>query len=247
MTHIRSRITFLFVCLLIVVLAANLHARPKNQDVTKGMKIEDALRVVKRCVVEATSFRDPRASNQRHKELRAQDTLEYVGVTDAIRLNALRRFLVRNDQIGVPSVSGTRGTRSDHYLLPVSALAGLKKSMTLEELARTIVKDAGLPYLSYGKAAQVVANARAEIKRVYDKPPADRPIWKEMSQSERTSFKNALLGQTKGIGSAGFIDGEGNSRRYSATSVSKRIGSIIDRPDATYRDLVEAIYQDAAI
>jgi hypothetical protein len=231
------------VCLTAIVLAVWLDgsAHAKESHVSKGMKIEDALFVVKQCVVEATSFQAYRTNN--FKKLRAEDTLEYVGITDATRMNAFRRFLVRNTNFGVQSIWGSRDGNYRPYLVSVSALDGIKKSMKLEEVARLIVKQAGLPFMTPGKAAEITSYCRAQGTRVNESVPTSRGIAADFAMlPARAKFDECVLDKKHGVESLGVIDGEGDFYRYQKDSVENEV-----KTAATYGDVVTALYKKAAV
>jgi hypothetical protein len=46
------------------------------------------------------------------------------------------------------------------YLITNTALADIKSSWKIEELARKVIQNAGLPYMTYKKASQIAANCR---------------------------------------------------------------------------------------
>ena len=256
MTHRLSVIPPVVVCLL-VVLAGSFHGKAKSHDVSVGMRIDDALLVAKRCVIEATAFNDPR-KRQFYKELRAQDTLEYAGITNAARLNSLRRYIVRNNDIGVQSIYGVRlGEKKAYpYLIPNSALAGIKQKWTIEQLAREIIKSAGLPYMTYAKASKITANCRYlaltpkdphtehPLKNEKDPPVLDTKINGDIR--DRDKFYECLVEKKGklGIESAGIIDGEGDYYPYIAdrlTDVKKHVET------GTYKDLIKYLHDDARV
>lgn len=249
------------VCLLFVSTSTFGYASP--HDVSPGMSIRDALLVIKRCIVEATHFKEDRDTT--FKQLRAQDSLEYVGITDSTRLNALRRFIVRNSEIGVQSVWGSRhGEPPRPYVIPNAALGDIKKSTTLSELASSITKVAGLPFLTYEKSAQIVANCRAfaipppltdekdpkkpgtREKKDADDPVLDRAMSVELTGNLRTRFIGCLEAEDKGIESAGITDGEGDYYPYSVENMRARTEGMITagRP---YRDLVTLFHDEAEV
>jgi hypothetical protein len=244
MVHLKCRFVRALACGLALLFTSNVEA--KTSFVTKGMTMEDALAVVKRCVVEATSFNAYRTTDK-HKQLRAEDTLENVGVSDSARLNALRRYLVRNTQLGVQSVWGRRGLHYRPYVVSVSAMDGLKASMTLQEVAGIVLKEAGLPFLTYGKTAQIVGNCRVFAKNSNLPTLISTKIHDDLSAAERPIFRGCLLGSDQGIESVGLVDGEGDYRIYKSDFVKDWVDLDLPNPGSTYASLVTDLYENATV
>jgi hypothetical protein len=249
-------------CILAALSTSTAHA--KAHDVTPGMDLREALWVVKRCILEVTAFKDPRESNP-DKELRAQDKLESVGITDTSRLNALRRFIVRNTDFGVQSIWGVRrkGDSARPYILPNSALSMIKKDATIEELALEIASKAGLPFLTHAKAAQIVANCREMAKPtppssetgVLTAPPTPTPtptpkptpipIAGDLSETQAKDLKSCITGDA-GIATAGVTDGQGDFFPYvNSKSLEVAIEAVIKK--GTYTALVDAVQRNASV
>lgn len=233
------------VCLLVAITAAPIAA--KTHEVTPGMSYEDALLVVKKCVVEATSFNAYR-DKDKYKQLRAEDKLDYVGITDSLRLNALRRYIVRNTDFGIQSIWGSRHGHFRPYLVPVSALNGLKKEMTIEEVARKVVAEAGLPFLRYEKVAKLVANCRADAKHEYSTLAISRSFKEDhLTAQHRVDLANCLVGKKHGVETLGVIDGEGDYYSYRGDYILNFVTATLRSEDNTYRNLIEDVYRHASV
>ena len=248
MAHSPTIISRVVVCLLTAAAVISIGAAEPH-DVSPGMNIKHALMVAKRCVIEASSFNDPR-KKEFHKELRAQDTLEYAGITDAPRLNALRRYIVRNIDIGVQSIWGVR--LNEHYarpyLLPNSALAGIQKKWTLEELAREISKQSGLPFMTHARAAKVLADCRYKVVGNQKKPSLDDNIKGDIAPKPVSELRNCLVtNDERGIPSSGVTDAEGDFYPYVATYLESKVDEILVKDTATYRELVTLFHDHARV
>lgn len=238
---------FLTVIAVATCLAANTH------DVSPGMKIEHALLVAKRCVLAATAFNDPREV-EKWKELRAQDTLEFAGITDAARLSTLRRYIVRNSDIGVNSVGGVKLDRpiTYPYLIPNSALANIDKSWTVEKLAQEIRANSGLPYLTYRTTAVIVANCRWHASGNRDELRTDQHINGDLTDTQRVNLKACFQSgtdpksRTTGyLPGVGITDGEGNFYPYNSSDIAAVIEGEID--SGTYGSLITTIANNAKV
>jgi hypothetical protein len=174
-----------FLKLILCVLLSSFSSYSQTNDVRKGMNMEDALRVAKNCVLAASSYKyprakeNPRAKDERLKELRPNYSLQFVGVVDEVRLDTLKRFIVRNSEFGVQSVWGFYKDKdfAKHYIISYAALEKIKSSSTITELATTIAANAGLPKLSFSKATQIVADCRNLI--IKDNNETDNSAKKE--------------------------------------------------------------------
>ena len=145
-------------------------AMPPKNDVRPGMKIEDATRVTKNSI-QAASGIEP-------EEIRPEDSLEFLGITDELRLDALRRYLIRNAEIGVQSVWGVHSDEifARQFIIGKSALSKMDKSWTVEKLAATIREKAGLPRLPYSRSARVVADCRLHVENLSNQLPTADPV-----------------------------------------------------------------------
>jgi hypothetical protein len=205
------------------------------------MRLEDALLIVKRCIIQTTSFRDPRPKSP-HKELRAQDTLEYAGITDASRLDTLQRYLVRNTDLGVQSIWGVRlgETSARPYLIPNEGLSKLDKTWSLERLARELIKNAGLPYVTYERAAKVAADCRYKAfdgKPVPKTRAVDSTITSDLGARTEAFRTCVFTDPERGLPAVGITDGEGDFYPYVVTDdLRLRVSGAIDV--GKYEDLV---------
>lgn len=244
MVH-RSAITSpILACLLVLLVAISANAR--IHDVSPGMRLEDALTVAKQCVIEATRYNDPR--KEILKEIRAQDSLEFAGITDQGRLTTLRRYVVRNTRFGVQSIWGVRLNEAvaRPYILPNFALADIAKTWTIEKLAVEIAKNAGLPLMSYKKASQIIANCRADIKsppKGEAPPDLSKLIVQDLDVRQQARFHTCLISsEERGIQSAGVTDGEGDLYPYATKDHVGALKRIIDT--STYFELTSYLHND---
>lgn len=88
------------------------------------MKMEEASLIVVNCVRVTTNFSGT---------MNAQDTLQTLGVTNAVRISGLRNRIVNDPNIGVPSVNHT---------LDPAFLAPLSSGMTLIQLILIVFNNA---------------------------------------------------------------------------------------------------------
>jgi hypothetical protein len=88
------------------------------------MKMEEASLIVVNCVRVTTNFSGT---------MKAQDTLQTLGVTNAVRVSGLRNRIVNDPDIGVPGVNHT---------LDPAFLASLSSDMTLIRLILIVFNNA---------------------------------------------------------------------------------------------------------
>lgn len=228
-----------------LILTVSTKAQTKSHNVSTGMEVEDALMIAKRCVIAATNFVNP--NRRLYKEIRPQDSLEYAGISDAIRLNSLRRYVVRNADIGVQSVWGTKVGHTDPvpYLISNSALADISRSWTLEKLASEIMKNSGLPYLTNGHARSVVAGCRKKILKLTTPISTDTRISLEAPPGPiMQEFERCLTGDGV-LPGVGITTGEGDFYPYTVHDPANEIsGRILG---GTYKELIGLIEKKAYI
>lgn len=224
----------------IFVVFLNQIALAVENNVSPGMRIEDAFYVAESCVIQASSFKHPRET--KIKELRPNDTLEFAGISDALRLNALRRYIIRNRQIGVQSIWGVRLSESiaQPYIIDRGALNDIDKSWTIGKLALAISEKAGLPFIAPKSVSKLIANCRNKLNpsprgaRAVIQPPLVTRIKDDIA--DLTGFTNCLVEQKGGLyvfRDAAVIDPEGNTFSYHVDDVASfdaivRKGSFID-------------------
>lgn len=143
----------------------------------KGMSLPDAIEVALKCVKEASGFKT-KSDRRKVKLYRNEDTLGSLGIASNERLSALRRYIIRNDEIGVQSkydksTAAVQVYQPRRYIIERTALDGIKTSSTLLELANAIQSNAGLPRLPYSTASQIVADCR---RYPSGGEPADKPL-----------------------------------------------------------------------
>ena len=154
----------------------------KRTDVLRtGMSLPDAMMVAIYCMREASGYKT--ISDHREIKLyRPEDKLSDLGITSPDRLNTLRRYIVRNEEIGVQSVfdldtPAEAAYQSRRYIIPREKLAELSSSWTLLKLAQTIQKDSGVPRMPFSTAAAIVADCRQYPNDgdLIEKPPEPLP------------------------------------------------------------------------
>jgi hypothetical protein len=216
-------------------------------DVRAGMSIEDATRVAIRCI--------QAASRMKTRDIRLQDTLNFVGINDEMRVDALRRHIVRNPNIGVPSVTGTLGATKFYYLILNDQLADIDTKSTVAKLAQTIAAKAGLPRMSYSRVAQMISLCRKSATNI-----SAAAIVKD-DQGLPSNFAACLAGTKAADGtvvSAAVTDPTGHEYRYwikqaqvdalitagkSYAALSKELGDTVcasRRPDTQCLEAAEA-------
>lgn len=132
---------------------------------TTGMTLEEALKVAVECVNKAAGFKA--ISYRREMRLnRLEDKLEFLGITDTTRLNALKRYLVRNEEIGTQSVYVSHPIDPDQlrfyrYMITSHDLLGVKKDWTLLKLAQFIADRSGISKMPESTARSILADCRA--------------------------------------------------------------------------------------
>lgn len=228
MKSMKNKLCIILICFFVFAITANIYGETKKNDVRPGMSIDKAVLVARNCVYAASGIEK--------SKILISDTLDFLGVNNELRLDALRNHIVRNTEIGVQSVWIYHDTRklSQHFIISNSSLAKIDKSWTVEKLARTISTSAGLPNLTYEKAAKIIADSRfcavrgnhvspsyCEPSRKKDEkiPPIkistvirDDP---DLAGGKIDRFIDILSKNDKaGIKSAGITDATGNSYSY---------------------------------
>lgn len=134
---------------------------------TGGMTLEQARKVVVDCVNKAAGFLA--ISNTRKVPLnRLEDTLDELGITDTTRLNTLRRYLVRNEEIGVQSVPYIVGDKPGdkmplrfyRFMVTSHDLLAINRKQKLSEVIQFIADTAGYSAMPIGTAYQILADCR---------------------------------------------------------------------------------------
>lgn len=98
------------------------------------------------------------------RRIRSTDTLDFLGITDEFRLAALRRYIVRNIEIGVSGVWGIENGVGQPFMISGKQLEDVGSGATVTDLAKKIQASAALPFLSYGTVEQIIRNCRYKIK-----------------------------------------------------------------------------------
>lgn len=99
-----------------------------------------------------------------YKRLRLTDTLDFLGITDEFRLAALRRYIVRNVELGVLGIWGiNKSGVAQPFILSGKQLEDITTATTVLDLAKTIQSSASLPFLSYGTAEMIVRDCRNKV------------------------------------------------------------------------------------
>ena len=202
MIHLNNRTAHLLTGLAVLIMAFLLPpialADSAPNDVRSGMPVEDATRVAIRCI--------QAASRMRTRDIRLQDTLAFVGINDAMRLDALRRHIIRDTNIGVQSVPTDFKGLSFKYIIANSQLADVETKWTVARLAKTIAERAGIPRMSYKRAAQAITSCRGNT--------TDITLTTLVSGDMSATAIDCLVGENTGIGSAGLSDPKARYRRY---------------------------------
>jgi len=203
------------------------------------MTLDEALKVATFCVNKAAGFKA--ISDKRKIALnRLEDKLEFIGITDNTRLNALRRYLVRNEEIGTQRISmineiSSTDRRFYRYMLTSHDLLGIKKDWTLLKLAQLIVDKSGVSLMPESTARAIMADCRAltDGREPYDlvKPPPTPPptptptplfapiidtLQFGTSPAERSRlFAECVVNNERyGVSGVEFNSTKGDSRRY---------------------------------
>ena len=210
-------------------------------DVRPGMTIEEATRVAIYCI--------QAASRMKTRDIRLQDTLAFVGINDEMRLDALRRHIVRNPHLGVGSITRPFNGHNLPYLILNRTLLEIDTGTTVAKLAQTIAKNAGLARLTYARTAQIIAKCRGNTKPL----PTDKTGVAADLQNGLDRFVNCMVNKDDngvarvkdptGIPSAGVNDPTGKGFRYEIDSSWLRAG--IREGLWSYRDLIVKIADTA--
>lgn len=169
-------------------------------DIRPGMTVEDAAIVAIRCI--------QAASRMKVKDVRLQDTLAFVGINDEMRLDALKRHLMRNPRIGVRSVKGKAPLDEYQYLILSSHLASVETKWTVAKLVQTISEKAGIALLTYGRSAAIVVECHpAGAEKPNTAVPRDDPNFAV------NGFVTCIAGD-RGVRSAGVSSATGRDYRY---------------------------------
>ncbi len=147
-----------------------------KESVRTGMALSDAMKIAIDCVKEAAGFKAI-SDRRRIRLYRSEDKLDFLGITDMPRLSALRRYLVRNEEIGVQSIWReeviSEGRSKFHrFMISRNHLADLKTDWTLLKLAQRIADKAGTAQLPESSANKIVADCVAYPN---DEEPIDLP------------------------------------------------------------------------
>lgn len=209
-------------------------AADELNDVRSGMSIEDATRVAIRCI--------QAASRMQTRDIRLQDTLSFVGINDEMRVDALKRHLVRNPNIGVSSITATIDGEELNFLIVNSSLSGIETKWTVAKLAQTIVEKSGVPRLTFGRAANIVARCRGVKDEV--SPPPTSNVAKDDAAIMSLGLDNfaGCLASRDGIGAAGYSDASGGEHRYAIQKDPILVGML---GGWTFAQLIEHIARHA--
>lgn len=222
-------------------------AGEKPDDVSTGIEMEEALIVAKKCVLQASTFNDPRTL--KIKELRPEDTLAFAGVSDEFRLNALRRFIVRNRQIGVQSIWGDPfGNGIQPYIISRFALSKISKDWTVAKLALEIAKSAGLPRLPVEKVKSLITECRQTAGK---KSTVQLGANIRADLADRFgAFKECMLPEVLVDSvrlyslNAGVTDPEGESYNYRVRKTNA-VENVLDT--GSYFELIQMLQREAEI
>lgn len=240
----KNSVVLRFLICFSLCLLFSLSAKSQN-DVRSGMKIEDALLVTRNCIHEATGIAI--------KKIRPGDKLEFLGITDELRLDALRRYIVRNTQIGVQSIWAVHKQTKlvQHYIISNTALDKTSKTSTVESLAKTISSSAGVPLLPFGKTAQIVADCRKLSIDKSDELSTSTIInirGEITTDANITKFAECIYtNDKKGIPSAKITDPTGDIYAYTIARsiINGKVIEKIIKSNSTYATLITFISENA--
>lgn len=256
---------------------------PYDGAVTTGMRMENALEIAKRCVIAAAAFdgeshvdkqkqreleatargvkpieNPERDKKEKLREVRPDDKLVFVGITDKSRLMALRRYIIRNTRIGVQSIWGSPigdGEARPYFLGP-NALLDIETGWTIEKLAEEISSAAALPYITHATAGKLVANCWWRSVRINEKeiPPKDGFAEGEMINGSTRGTTIRIPDAAKMAGclnsdkkmvlpDVSLTDGGRTEYEYSTVDLADEMKRIIG--SGTYGNLITYISENA--
>ncbi|MBL8180372.1 MAG: hypothetical protein JNL64_02040 [Blastocatellia bacterium] len=171
---------FLIFALVIMSGSASVNAQVRLGRTT-GMTQEQALKIAVDCVRKAAGL-TLISGTREIPHYRLEDKLEFLGITDATRLNALRRYLVRNEEIGTQSIEFIQDIDPTHrrfyrYMLTSHDLLTVKKDWTLLKLAQHIADKSGIAKMPITTARAILADCKAYAlkKDLVDLTPPPTP------------------------------------------------------------------------
>lgn len=219
--HFMTTISFAF----LLIFAATT-ATVAQHSVT-GMPLKFAIRVVEDCVVQAASFNKKSATKIGSKSvtadfnregIRAQDTLDFLGINDPTRISLLRRLIIGNRSYGVRSVwTVWEGTGRAHpYHIRRIALDGVDKTWTVAKLATVISDSAEIAVASGSSVAQFVAECRKALGFRVEKVEGTVSTFVDLGEQKIDEMAKCLAMPitNKDIGKLTFEDDEGDTRFY---------------------------------
>lgn len=159
------------------------------------------------------------------KRLKMSDSIKFLGITDEFRLATLRRYIVRNTEIGVPSIWGFgNNSVAQPYIVTNAQLYGITLNSTVMDIAMMIQKSAGLPSLSFAAVKTVVSDCRHFTTAKSDELKVDSLVKSDIGDDVNiTKFLECLekpddVKNSKikyGIGSIKLNNGAGDSYYFS--------------------------------
>ena len=243
--HFMTTISFAF----LLIFAATT-ATVAQHSVT-GMPLKFAIRVVEDCVVQAASFNKKSATKIGSKSvtadfnregIRAQDTLDFLGINDPTRISLLRRLIIGNRSYGVRSVwTVWEGTGRAHpYHIRRIALDGVDKTWTVAKLATVISDSAEIAVASGPSIAKYVAECRKQVKAlgfpVVEVEGTVRTI-DDLGEQKIEAMAKCLANPDEyGVKKLTFEDDEGDARFYRLPTSQSEI--IIKLRSTTYSTLL---------
>lgn len=249
---------------LITVALAGTTPAQKN-DVRPGMLMSDAMTIARRCVLAASNHGEykpeegdkiPAEDPKPLDKLQPQDTLERAGITDNLRLDALRRYIVRNTDLGVQSIWGKANELDVRpYIIANQSMAKVDKSWTIEKLAQEISKHAGLPKLTLDKAGAIVRGCRDKIKPgSNEKLATEKKINEDINPAKSQELIDCLVNKCtngksdweKGVGSAWLRNPRGKAYFYELDDARGQMKKIIE-DGGSYKNLIEFIADHAEV
>lgn len=190
------------------------------------------------------------------KRIQLNYSLGYVGLHDEFRLDALRRYIARNTEIGVKSIWGRKNGYVQSYIITYEQLAEITAKTKIIELATLIKNSAGLPSLPLATSAQVVANCRNHISKANPKIPTSENVLNDIGKGNLVRLVSCLSNYQRdpktnlefGVPSVKFRDSSGDLFSYylSKGSIDK-IKSSINSPTYRYNNMIDDLSKLAIV
>lgn len=232
---VKEKLLFLVLLLVASSIPTKAQARPGR---TAGMTQIQALEIAVDCVSKAAGF-DKISGTRKIHHYRVEDKLDFLGITDNTRLNALRRYLVRNEEIGTQRKEYVNKVAVDiprfyRFMMTSHDLLVVKKDWTLLKLAQFIADKAGVSLIPPGTARSILSDCRAyaDNRKPYDlippipaPTPSPTPLFAPINDTlqlgaldtdKRQLFAECVVSNKRyGIPSVSFDSTKGDTLSYS--------------------------------